>query len=310
MLGNASLQNLQQSRMDRFEAMEMFVSVAEAQSFVAAARRHGLSAARVTRSIAALEARLGARLLHRTTRAVRLTEAGSNYLAHCKRLLLEVTAAEAAAVSSHRELSGALTITAPRMFGRLHVTPVVTAFMKRHPAVTLRVLYSDELLDFFDQNVDVAIRIAPLPDSNMRALQVGSVRRVVCASPQYLRAHGVPQRPQELTEHTIIGFSGLAGPQAWTFAVEGKHERVQLRARLVVNTADLAIAAAVSGQGLTRLLSYQPASELAHKRLRIVLAEYELPPTPVHVLRVEGRNASQVVRAFAEFAAAQLKQVL
>ena len=139
--------------MDRLEAMALFVNVAEAQSFVAAARLRGLSAARVTRSIAALEARVGARLLHRTTRAVRLTDAGANYLAHCKRILLEVAAAEAAAVSSHRELSGALTITAPRMFGRLHVTPIVTAFLKRHPAVTLRVLFSDELLDFFEQNV-------------------------------------------------------------------------------------------------------------------------------------------------------------
>ena len=144
----------------------------------------------------------------------------------------------------------------------------------------------------------------------MRALQVGSVRRVVCGAPQYLRARGVPLHPHALAEHTIIGFSGQAGPQAWAFDIDGRHERVQLRPRLVVNTADLAIAAAVSGQGLTRLFVYQPAAELANKRLRILLAEYELPPVPVHVLRVEGRNASNVVRAFAEFAAEQLRQVL
>lgn len=296
--------------MDRFEAMQLFVSVAEGQRFVSAARKHGLSPARITRSVAALEQSVGARLLHRTTRAVRLTDAGASYLLHCKRILADVAAAEAAAASIHRELTGTLSVTAPRLFGRLHVAPVATAFAKRHPRVTMRVLLADNLLDFFDQNIDVAIRIAPLPESNMRALQVGSVRRVVCASPAYLRARGVPRSPRELAEHDTVGFSGLTGLAAWSFAVAGKHERVQLRPRWIVNTAELAIAAAVAGQGLTRVLSYQPAHELAQKQLRIVLPEFELPAVPVHVLRVESRNASSMVRAFAEFAALHLRESL
>lgn len=296
--------------MDRLDAMQLFVSVAEAQSFVAAARKHGLSAARVTRSVAALEARLGARLLHRTTRAVRLTDAGSSYLAQCKRILVDVATAEASAVSAHKELSGTVAITAPRLFGRLHVTPLVSAFLKRHPRVTLRVLFVDHVLDFFEQNIDVAIRIAPLPLSSMHAQQVGSVRRVVCAAPSYLRARGVPAHPHELTEHDTIGFSGHAGTQAWSFAIAGKQERVQPRSRLLVNTADLAIAAAVEGGGLTRVLSYQVAGEVARKQLRMVLPEFELPAVPVHVLRVEGRNAANAVRAFADFAAERLREAL
>ena len=289
--------------------MQVFVTVAELSSFAAAARRHVLSAARVTRAVAALEAAVGARLLHRTTRAVRLTDAGATYLGHCKRILAEVEAAEASAASSHRELSGALTLTAPVLFGRLHVAPVVSAFLKRHPRVSMRVLFADGVLDFFDHAIDVAIRIAELPDSNLRAIPVGTVRRVVCASPSYLRARGTPSTPAELAGHETIAFTGQA-EHVWTFAVEGRHERVTLRPRLIVNTADLAIAAARAGQGLTKVLSYQVAEDVAHKRLKIVLRDFEGPPVPVHVVRVEGREASARVRAFADFAAPQLKAAL
>jgi DNA-binding transcriptional LysR family regulator len=295
---------------DRIDAMKIFVSVAEQQSFAAAARRHATSAARVTRAVAALETRLGVRLLHRTTRALRLTDAGTNYLVQCKRILSELEAAESLAASSQRELGGSLSITAPLLFGRLHVTPIITAFMKRHPAITVRALFADHVLDFFEQNIDVAIRIAHLPDSNLRAAPVGSVRRVVCAAPSYLRARGTPRHPSELAQHETIGFSGQAEPQAWSFSIDGQSERVSLRSRLVVNTADLAVAAACSGQGLTRVLSYQVADELAHKRLRIVLAEYELPPVPVHVVRALGRDTSNRVRAFADYAAEQLRATL
>lgn len=290
--------------------MQVFVSVAEQQSFIAAARRHSLSAARVTRAVAALEKRLGARLLHRTTRAVRLTDAGASYLAQCKRILSEIEAAEVSAATSHRELSGPISITAPRLFGRLHVSSIITGFMKRHPRVTLRALFADQVLDFFEQNLDVAIRIAQLPDSSLRAIRVGSVRRVVCASPEYLRAHGTPRHPHDVPEHRVIGFSGQSEPEAWSFRVEGRHERVATRPRLLVNTADLAVAAALAGQGLTRVLSYQVASEIEARRLRVVLTDYELPAVPVHVVHVEGREASARVRAFVEYAVAQLKAAL
>jgi DNA-binding transcriptional LysR family regulator len=296
--------------MDRLEAMQLFVSVAEQQSFIAAARRHSLSAARVSRAVALLEKRLGARLLHRTTRAVRLTDAGASYLSQSKRILAEIDAAEASAASSHRELSGPISVTAPRLFGRLHVSSVITGFMKRHPRVTLRALFVDHVLDFFEQNLDVAIRIAQLPDSGLRAARVGTVRRVVCGSPEYLKARGTPQHPRELDEHEVIAFSGAAEPEAWTFALEGRHERVSTRPRLVVNTADMAVAAALAGRGLTRVLSYQVTEALEARRLRIVLAEFELPSVPVQVVHEEGRAGPARVRAFVEFATRELRRVL
>lgn len=296
--------------MDRFEAMQLFVTVAQLQSFAGAARHHGQSPARVTRVVAALEAQVGARLLHRTTRAVRVTEAGASYLGHCKRILGEVEIAETLAASSHRELSGSLSVTAPILFGRLHVAPIVAGFLKRHPRLTMRVLFADQLIDFFEQNIDVAIRIAQLPDSNLHATQVGQVRRVVCAAPSYLRARGTPQHPRELADHDTISMWGQSDPQAWTFAIDGRHDRVVVRPRLISNTADLAISAAVAGQGLAKVLAYQAAEYVASKRLRVVLGEYETPPVPVHVVRVEGREASTRVRAFAEFAAVQLRAAL
>jgi DNA-binding transcriptional LysR family regulator len=293
--------------MDRFEAMQLFVSVAEQHSFVAAARRHAVAPARVTRAIAALEAKIGARLLHRTTRAVRLTEAGATYLNQCKRILSDLDVAETLAATSHRELSGLVSVTAPVSFGRLHVTQIVSAFLERHPRVSMRVAFEDHVLDLFERNIDVAVRIAHLPDSSLRAVQVGKVRRVVCASPAYLKARGTPQHPRELAQHATIGFSDPAEHQAWSFAIEGRQERISLRPRLVANTADLALAAARAGHGCARLLSYQVREDLEQKRLRIVLAEYELPPVPVHVVRLEGRDASARVRAFADFAAQKLR---
>lgn len=290
--------------------MQLFVSVAEQQSFAAAARRHGQSAARVTRSIAALEARVGARLLHRTTRAVRLTDAGAAYLNHCKRILAEVEQAESLAATSHRELSGSLTLTAPIVFGRLHVAPIVSAFLARHPRVAMRVVFADHLVDLFEQNIDVAIRIARLPDSSMHAVRVGAVRRVVCASPSYLRARGVPEHPRELAAHDTISTSGQAQALSWSFAIDGRSERFEVRSRLVANAVDMALAAARAGQGLTRALSYQIVEDVSADRLRILLEAFEHDPVPVHVVRSEGRGASARVRAFAEFAARELRAAL
>lgn len=295
--------------MDRFEAMQLFVSVAERQSFARAARDHALSAARVTRAVAALEAIVGARLLHRTTRAVRLTEAGATYLGQCKRILSEVEAAESAAASSQRELSGSITLTAPLLFGRLHVSPIVTAFLKRHARVSMRVLFADNVLDFFDQNIDVAVRIANLPDSSFRAVAVGATRRIVCAAPSYLRTRGTPQTPAELTQHDIISFTGQA-EHVWSFAQGGKPERVHVRPRLIVNNADLAVAAARAGHGVTKVLSYQAADDLTNKQLKIVLTDFELPAVPVHIVRLEGREASARVKAFVDFATPRLRAAL
>jgi DNA-binding transcriptional LysR family regulator len=293
--------------MDRLEAMRVFLAVAEASSFNAAARRLGVSPAAATRAVAALEERLGARLLHRTTRAVRLSEAGAHYLADCRRILHEVEEAEAAASGAHTEPRGTLAITAPAMFGRRHVAPVAIDFLARHPEITLRTLLVDRVVDLIDEGIDVAVRIAHLPDSSLNATRVGAVRRVVCGAPAYLAEHGTPERPVDLLRHRIITFAPGVAPPGWTFYQGTRTETVNPPARLIVNTAEVAIAAAVAGQGLTRVLSYQAAPEIRAGRLRVVLDAFEPPPIPIHVIHREARVTSGRVRAFVDFAVARLR---
>lgn len=290
--------------------MRLFVMVGELSSFAAAARRLGMSPARVTRAVAALEAAIGARLLHRTTRVVRLTEAGTTYLAQCKRILAEIEEAEEGAASSEGMLSGRLTVTAPVTFGRLYVAPVLLAFLRAHPKVSLRALFADRVMDVFEQNIDVAVRIAHLEDSGLHAIRVGRLRRLVCGSPAYLRARGVPKEPADLQRHELVSFVGVGDALAWHFARDGKHESIQPRARLAVNSVDLARLAALEGAGLINMLSYQVAADVRAGRLRVVLAEYELPPIPVHVVHREGRTGSARVRAFVELAALRLRASL
>lgn len=296
--------------MDRLEAMRVFVAVAEESSFAGGARRLALSPARVTRLIAGLEKALSARLLHRTTRTVRLTESGATYLAHCKRILLDVADAEAAAAASHGELVGQLSITAPVLFGRLCVTPVLLAFSQRHGRVSLRAEFHDSVVDILDQNIDVAVRIARLEDSSLSAIRLGTVRRVVCAAPSYLRAHGVPERPTDLAAHQLITFRGPGVLAEWSFLHDGRTVTVASRPRLTVNHGDVAIAAAIAGHGITRVPSYQVAEHVRNKRLRLLLADYELPPIPVQLVHREGRAASARVRAFVDFAAPRLRAQL
>lgn len=296
--------------MDRLEAMRVFVSVAEASSFVEGARRLSLSPARVTRAVAALERALGARLLHRTTRIVRLTESGAAYLTDCRRILADIEEAESLAASSHGELVGQLGVTAPVLFGRLCVTPVVLAFSRRHARVSMRVVFADRVLDLLEHSLDVAVRIGQLEDSGLSAIKVGTVRRVVCAAPSYLRAHGTPRRPTDLLEHQLIAFHAGNSVGAWCFRHEDKPVKITPRSRLTVNGADLAIAAAIAGHGITKVLSYQVAEQVGAKQLRILLAEYELPPVPVQLVHHEGRATSARVRAFIDFAVSDLRKQL
>jgi len=293
--------------MDRLDSMRVFVAIAEAGGFAPAARRLGLSPPAVTRAVAALEERIGARLLHRTTRIVRLTEAGGRFLADAKRILAELDEAEASAAGAHAEPRGLLTLTAPVMFGARHVAPVLLDFLARHPRVTARTLLADRVVDMLEEGIDVAVRIAHLPDSSLAAVRVGSVRRVVCASPSYLAARGVPRRPEDVAKHDAIAFSSASGEPSWPFHSGGRIETVIPPAQLTVNTAEVAVAAALAGRGLTRVLSYQVAPEVASGRLEIVLAGYEPPPIPIHVVHPEGRHANARVRAFVDFAAARLR---
>jgi DNA-binding transcriptional LysR family regulator len=293
--------------MDRLEAMRVFVAVAEAQGFATAARRLALSPPAVTRAVSALEERIGARLLHRTTRLVRLTEAGQRFLADAKRILGELEEAEASAAGAHAAPRGQLALTAPMMFGRMHVAPIVLEFLERHPHVDVRMVLLDRIADLMEEGFDVAVRIAHLPDSSLTALRVGAVRRVVCASPAYLRAHGTPQTPADLARFTAIATSGSDAPPEWSFTSAAGVVSMRPPTRLIVNSADVAIAAAIAGRGLTRVLSYQIAPALAAGRLAIVLAAYEHPPLPIHLVHREGRRAAARVRAFVDFAAERLR---
>ncbi|MET0681081.1 MAG: LysR family transcriptional regulator [Burkholderiales bacterium] len=293
--------------MDRLDTMRTFVAVAEGQGFAAAARRLAMSPPAVTRAIVALEDRIGTRLLHRTTRTVRLTEAGTRFLTDCKRILGELDEAEASAAGSHAEPRGRLAVTASVMFGRMYVAPIVLDFLALNPLVTARMLFLDRVVDLVDEGLDAAVRIAHLPNSSLTAARVGQVRRVVCAAPGYLERRGTPRRLDELREHDAIVFSQTEAADEWAFGAGSAGETVRPPAKLIVNSSEVAIAAAVAGRGITRVLSYQAAAEVRAGRLAIVLDEFEPPAIPISVVYPEGRRAAAKVRAFVDFAVARLR---
>ncbi len=292
--------------MDHLDSLKVFVAVADENGFAPAARRLQLSAPAVTRAIAALEQRLGAQLLQRSTRSVRLTDVGERFLGDCRRVLADLAEAEASAGGAHAAPQGALAITASALFGRLHVAPIALDFLALNPQVTIRGVFVDRIVHLMDEGFDVAVRIAHLPDSGLTALRVGSMRRVVVASPAYLAERGVPQRPAELTAHDAIGFSQASGLSApWTFG--GSQPAVQPRIRLDTNAGDVAIDAAVRGHGLARAMRYQVEADVRAGRLQIVLAEFEPEPFPVHLVHTAGRRVPAKLRAFIDFAAERLR---
>jgi DNA-binding transcriptional LysR family regulator len=293
--------------MDHLDTMRVFIAVAEERGFSSASRRLALSPPSVTRAVAALEERVGARLLRRTTRSVRLTEAGTRFLADCKRILGEIEEAEASAAGAHAAPRGQLGVSAPVMFGRLFVAPVLLDFLERHPQVTAQTLLVDRIVDLMDEGLDVAIRIADLADSSLSAVRVGWMRRVVCASPAYLAARGMPRVPADLSRHDAIAFSSSAAQSDWPFLSGGRTVTARPPAQLIANTAEVAVAAAVAGRGVTRVLGYQIAAELTSGQLQIVLPDFERPPLPIHVVHLEGRRAVVRVRAFVDFAVDRLR---
>lgn len=291
--------------MDRLLAMRVFVTVAEEGGLAPAARRLGSSPPAVTRAIAALEDHIGARLLERTTRLVRLTEAGARYLEDAKRILAEIDAAEAAASGAHVAVRGTLVITASILFGRKVVTPIVLDFLAAHPALDARTLLLDRVVDLVEEGVEVAVRVGELPDSSLHAIRVGRLRRVVCASRGYLEARGEPKTPGDLGAHEGLCFTGTPRRE-WTFTAHAPHPLP--RVRLAANTADVTIEAAKRGLGVIRVLSYMVETELADGSLVRVLEAYEPPPVPVHLVYVGGRAQPARVRAFLDFAAARLRE--
>ncbi|WP_394832125.1 LysR family transcriptional regulator [Pendulispora rubella] len=293
--------------MDRLEAMRVFVAVAEMRGFTPAARRLTMSPAAATRAVSALEERLGTRLLRRTTRVVRLTDAGARYLADCKRILGDIEEAEAGAAGTEGEPRGMLNVTAPVNFGRMFVAPTVLGFLERHPRISVRMLLVDHVVHLIEEGMDVGIRIAHLRDSALRAVRVGTVRRVVCAAPEYLVKRGTPRTPSDLIHHDTIGFSNINPTRHWSFSTGSKTEAAETETRLFVNTADVAIAAAKAGHGLTRVLSYQVDPDVRTGQLRVVLEDFEPPEVPIHIVYPDARRATSSVRAFVDYATERLR---
>lgn len=304
---------------DRFESMSILVAVVEAGSFSAAARQLRMPLATVSRKVGELEAHLNTRLLHRSTRQLSLTETGHAYVAACRRILEEVGEAERAASGEYAAPKGELVITAPIVFGRLHLLPVVADFLKTYPDIDVRMVLTDRVVALLDEHVDIALRIADLPDSNFIAMPIGTVRRVVCASPAYFAAHGTPARPQDLAEHACITFEQMTSRQVWHFtagkvakgvkgAKAGKAEiAVPVRSRLAVSTAEAAVDAAVAGVGITRVVSYQMAGALRAGALQIVLEAFEPPPWPISLVHTGQGLLPLKLRAFLDFAAPRLR---
>lgn len=296
--------------MDRFQAMRTFAAVVDGGGFAAAARALHLSPPAVTRAIAALEAHLGARLLTRTTRSVRLTEPGAAYLADCRRILAALDEAEAAAGGRHATPRGELMVTAPTQFGRLHVAPLLPAFLVDHPEITVHLHLVDRVVNLVEEGLDVALRIGELRASSLIAVTVGRVRRVVVGAPAYLERMGWPDGPAALDRHTLIAATSVMAGDGWSFSDSGRPFTVRVRARLWTSAPDAAIEAAVQGFGLTRVPIYQVAEPLRAGRLVVVLADHELPPVPVSLVTAEGRRSAAKVRAFIDFATPRLRRIL
>jgi DNA-binding transcriptional LysR family regulator len=296
--------------MDRFDAMSVLLTVVEAGSLSAAGRQLGLPLSTVSRRIADLETHLGARLLIRSNRKVNLTEAGRSYVAASKRILSDLADAERAAAGEYSSVRGEMVITAPVVFGRLHLLPVITAFLQRYPETSIRLVLSDRIVHLVDDHVDLALRIGTLPDSSLVAVKLGEIRRMVCGSPDYFARRGKPVVPEDLQDHECVTFTGLDTGDSWFFP-EGKLERsVPVRSRLAVNTAEAAIDAAISGVGLTRVLSYQIAAALRSNHLHTVLEAHEPPPVPVSLVYGEQGMLPRKLRAFLDFAVPRVRAVL
>jgi len=293
--------------LDQLHLINVFVAVVDTNGFAGAARKLKISPPAVTRAINELENHLSVRLLTRTTRVVRVTEAGGRYVEDCRRILAELAEANNSASGMHGSPHGRLTLTAPVLFGGKFVTPIVTEYLQRYPEVSATCWFLDRVVNMIDEGVDVAVRIGELPDSSMQAIRVSRVRLVICAAPGYLEQHGIPQVPDDLTAHTIVSASAVTPTSEWRMLENGVPRIVKVQPRLTTTSNDSAVAAAVSGFGLTRLLSYQVADQLRDGQLKTVLSEFEPAPLPVHLVHREGRHASHKARAFLDLAIKRLQ---
>jgi DNA-binding transcriptional LysR family regulator len=286
--------------MDRIDAMQAFVTVADLEGFAPAARKLGLSPSGVTRLIASLEEHLGARLLQRTTRSVTLTDVGARYLERARRILADVEEAEGSVEGERLRPSGRLVVSAPIGFGRIHVSPIMSAYLMRYTEVSGELRLSDRMINLVEEGVDLAVRIAHLPDSSLVARHVGEMRRIVVASPGYLGERGEPKTPEAIASHQTIQFGAMTAQADWRFVADGREIRVACTPRFTTNSADAAIRHAEQGGGLTRVLAYQAADGIKAGRLQIVLEKFEQPPLPIHLVYPTSRLLSAKVRAFVD----------
>lgn len=298
--------------MDRLEAMSILLKVVHKGSFSAASRELGVPLATVSRKVSELESHLGTRLLIRTTRKVALTDAGSVYVASAQRILEQVDETERAAAGEFHAPRGELIVTAPVLFGRLYALPVITDFLAAYPDINVRLALSDRNLDLIDDHVDMAVRIGPLPDSRMVATRVGSIRSVVCASPALLKTYGTPKTPADLAALPCVSFDFLSPASVWSFQPKGTKKAVEapIKPRLSVSTAEAAVWAAVRGVGVTRVLHYQCADAVREGSLRIILADFENEPLPVHLIHPGRGTLASKTRVFLDFAASRLRDSL
>jgi DNA-binding transcriptional LysR family regulator len=296
--------------MDRLREIEVFVAVADAGSFAKASRGLRLSPPAVTRAIAALEDRLGARVFNRTTRSLTITDVGQRFLASARRVLADLDAAEKAAMGETAVPQGHLAITASVTFGRSALAPVVCRFLARHPRVTASVLLLDRVVNLVEEAVDVAVRIGHLPDSSLIAKRIGAVHRVLVASPDYLAERGAPASPADLRLHSMIAFTGLMPNREWRFLNGQKTGSIALHPTFEINDAVAAIQAAEMGHGITIALSYMVSEKVRDGKLVPVLDIFTLPPQPVHLVYPHARLVAPKIRAFVDFAAPRLKATI
>jgi DNA-binding transcriptional LysR family regulator len=296
--------------MDRLEAMRTLVAAVDGGSLSAASRALTTPLPTVSRRISELEAHLGAQLLVRTSRRLAMTEAGEGFVAAARRLLDDLGEAERAASGEYRAPRGELLVTAPIMFGKLHVAPVVHSFLGAYPDVTVRMVLADHFIDMVEANVEVAVRIGLLPDSDLVARRLGQVQWLMVASANYLAVHGEPRTPDALADHHCIALEGLQAYRSWSFGDGRTARSVVIRPRFSVNTADAVIEAAEAGLGIARVMSYQAAASIDAGRLSPVLSSFAPQPIPVQLVHRAQRNQPLKQRAFLDFVAPRLKLAL
>lgn len=296
--------------MDRFEAISAFTAVAEEGGFSAAARRLGMPLPTVSRKVSELEAHLGAQLLTRSTRNVTLTEVGQQFLITCRRVLGELGEAERMASGEYQTPCGELVVSAPTGLGTAYLSPIITEFLAAYPDIDIDLRLSDRIINLLEDQVDVALRVAHLPDSSLIAVRLGVIRHVVCASPAYLGERGVPETIADLSRHACVSFTSLEAAREWVFREKDRTTRIAVKSRLSVSSANAAVAAATAGLGISRLLCYQVAPALAEQRLRLVLRRFEPEPLPVSLVYPSGRLVPEKLRAFIDFTVPRMKQKL